>query len=159
VTESRLERALGLIDAQYGRRPGPAEAAAETAINAGMGTEKQRDPDPYPAELRHALIIGDEEACDWLAHTPEGKRLYRRRAQWLGRMRRRRAIQEQVVRRHGRFVAGADCERHRPRRRDHRRVRPRARRVRRAGARAGPRQADGDPEPDLAVPTPWALAA
>jgi hypothetical protein len=87
---------------QGGNRPG---AVVLGPHRFGAGHPAQRaaaacadeDPDPLPEELRRKLQIGDEEACDWLAHTAEGKRLYRQRAQWLGRMHRRRtAVREEV---------------------------------------------------------------
>jgi hypothetical protein len=151
VDSEALARVLGQIQRKF---PGPSVSRKQREIrqrvNDSMDEAKENDPDPLGTTAADRLAVDK----DWLHHTPEGKRLHRRRAQWLGKMRRRRVEIAAQVR------AEIAC-------RESRRrvvpvpsmrpiVRARGRRSRRttrgSPAAALPRRSDDEPEPpDLAA--------
>jgi hypothetical protein len=135
--EQGINDMLTSLERQFGRRPYPPVTdvpdIVQGAVRERMTAIQHDDPDPLGATPRERRAVDP----DFLAHTPEGRRLKRQRAQWMGKMRRQRAAIEAEVRavrqaevRAGYLVAGravrtphrGRCER-RPAARLHRRAR------------------------------------
>lgn len=85
--DDAFQHALKLIADQLGTTLPPGEIAARAEVEDAMEDVKNDDPDPYPEDLHAALLAGDDQTADWLAHTPAGKRLARQRRKWMRRMR------------------------------------------------------------------------
>jgi hypothetical protein len=147
-----LESVLARIAAAYPAPPiTPEEAEIRAEVKLRMAEVFAADPDPLGATPRERLAVDR----DWLHHTAEGKRLYRRRAQWLGKMRRKSAqFREETIRMRA-AVAEHDARVARPAQCSEGYRAPRAargRRPRRCSSRgSSPGRQPDDPEPEPAL--------
>ena len=103
LAKRRQAAVLDAIAAAFPAPPiPPEEVALRAELNRRMAEVKAADPDPFGATAAERLAVDP----DWLHHTPEGRRVYRRRAQWLGKMRRQReAVREELQRQRVEAVA------------------------------------------------------
>lgn len=138
-----FSHALALIAEQFGTTRTPGEVAVRVEVEDAMEAVKNDDHDPYPEDLRAALVAGDDQTADWLAHTPAGKRLARQRREWMGRMREQRVqVRAGVLRSQLRLLPVRNKPKPRP---VQARVRRRVRGKRFGSARTSPARASTAP--------------